>query len=102
MAYTTDVNTLIINHLSTTQSRIAAIAASVAEKVMRGKKVSSYQHLLDEADDLIAFNDALDNNYNDWTEAEIEQLINSIASCYNTQDYPYVNRGRVNLNITFS
>lgn len=102
MAYTTDVNTLIINHLSTTQSRIAAIAASVTEKVMRGKKVSSYQHLLDEAEDLLSFNEALDNNYNDWTEAEIEQLINSIASCYNTQDYPYVNRGRVNLNITFS
>jgi hypothetical protein len=99
--YTTDTNTEIVNFLSRAQSHIGAVAKSVAKHVSKRRPVDSYINEMKQAYQLDCFIEALDNNYNDWTEKEIVRYIHFWDSKCKLRQYPYVQRGRFNVNINF-
>jgi hypothetical protein len=101
MPYTTDVNEEIVNFLSRAQTKLAELSKVVAEKVDKRRPYLSYSAEVDLGYELDCFIRALDNNYNDWTEAEIIRYIHFWDNRAKVTNYPYVQRERFNVNINF-
>ena len=99
--YSTEVNTEIINFLSRAQTKIAEISAEIADKVSKRRAYESYREQLEMAWELECFIDALDNNYNSWTEAEIVRYVHYWDNRAKIRNYPYVFRERFNVRINF-
>lgn len=102
MAYSSDVNSKIITFLSRAQTKMSLLSKEIADKVSRRKPYRTYESEAELGFDLVSFIEALDNNYNDWTEDQILQYIQFWDNKARLTNYPYVQRSRFNVNVNFN
>lgn len=102
MAYTDPVNTKILTFLNRAQTKIGEVCILVADKVSEEARYETYKDEAETAYGLLSFIRSLDNNFNDWTEAEIVQFIDKWNAKANLNSVPYFNHGNFNQRITFS
>lgn len=101
MAYTTELNSKIIDFLSRAQTKMSLLSREIADKVTRRKPYRTYESAAELGFGLVSFVKALDNNYNTWTEDEILRYIQFWDNKARLTNYPYVQRFRFNVNINF-
>lgn len=101
MAYSTDVNSRIITFLSRAQTKMSVLSKEIADKVSKRKPYHTYESEAELGYDLVSFVQAIDNNYNDWTEDQILHFIQFWDNKARLTNYPYVQRSRFNVNINF-
>lgn len=101
MAYSTEVNSKIITFLSRAQTKMSLLSREIADKVSKRKPYRTYEHEAELGYELVSFIQALDNNYNDWTEDEILKYIQFWDNRARLTNYPFVQRSRFNVNINF-
>ena len=102
MAYTSAVNTKILQFLNRAQTRIAITASLIADKVSEDARYETYKDEAETAYGLLSFVRSLDNNFNNWTEAEIIQFMDKWNAKANLNQVAYFDHGNFNQRITFS
>ncbi len=102
MAYTDPTNTKILTFLNRAQTKIGEVSILVAEKVSNEARYETYKDEAEIAYGLISFIRSIDNNFNNWTEAEIVQYIDKWTAKANLNAVPYFEHSSFNLNIVFS
>lgn len=102
MAYSDPVNTKILTFLNRAQTKIGQVSILVANKVSEDARYETYKDEAETAYGLISFTKSLDNNFNDWTEAEIVKFIDIWTAKANLNAVPYFEHSSYNLNIVFS
>ena len=101
MPYTTDVNSKITQFVNRAQTKLGEIASLSADKQAKGARFDSYRDQVDLGFELHSFVNALDNNWNDWTEPQIVQYIDKWTAKANLNLTPYYEHEQYNLHITF-
>jgi hypothetical protein len=102
MAYTSATNTEILTFLNRAQTKIGLVSILVADKVSEDARYETYKDQAEIAYGLLSFVRSLDNNFNDWTEAEIIQFIDKWTAKANLNSVPYFDHGNFNQRITFT
>jgi len=102
MAYTSATNTKILQFLNRAQTRIGITASLIADKVSEDARYETYKDEVETSYGLLSFVRSLDNNFNDWTEAEIIQFMDKWNAKANLNAVAYFDHGNFNNRITFS
>lgn len=100
--YSDAVNTEILTFLNRAQTKIGEVSVIVADKVSEDARYETYKDEAETAYFLLSFIRSLDNNFNDWTEAEIVQFIDKWTAKANLNQVAYYDHGNFNLRITFT
>lgn len=101
MPYTSATNTKILEFLNRAQTKIGLVSILVANKVSEDARYETYKDEVEIAYGLLSFCRSLDNNFNDWTEAEIIQFIDKWTAKANLNSVPYFEHSELNLNVQF-
>ena len=101
MSYSTETNTAILYALNRAQTRIANNATEDALYYYEGDDdEGKFLSNIEESQELSDFIFAVDNQYNDWTEAEMNTILEFYDVKYRLQDLAYITRDEYNFNIT--
>jgi len=99
MSYSSATTTIIADFLNRAQTKIGQVSILVADRVSEGARYETTRDEVEIAYGLLSFVRSLDNNFNDWTEAEIIQYIDKWTAKANLNDVPYFDHSSYNLNI---
>ncbi len=102
MPYTSATNDEILNFLNRAQTKIGEVSILVADKVSEDARFETYRDEVEMAYGLLSFIRSLDNNFNDWTEAEIIQFIDKWTAKANLNDVPFYDHANFNERVTFT
>lgn len=102
MAYTDSTNTKILTFLNRAQTKIGQVSIIVADKVSEEARYETYKDEAEIAYGLLSFIRSLDNNFNDWTEAEIVTFMDKWTAKANLNLVPFYDHGNFNQRITFT
>jgi hypothetical protein len=102
MAYSDPVNTKILTFLNLAQTKIGEVSRIIATKVSEEARYETYKDNAEIAYGLLSFIRSLDNNFNDWTEAEIVKYIDLWNAKANLNAVAYFDHPNFNQRITFT
>lgn len=94
------LNSDILTFISQAATKIASNSRKNAKLAKRQAGIDSYKNDLLLFQDLSDFVEALDNVYNEWTDAETRQYMEYWSSELSLADIAFINRKTFNVNIT--
>ena len=101
MAYPADLNDKIVTFINRAQTKLGLLSISISDKFSRGAKYEVYRAESELGFELDCFVRSLDNDFNNWTNKEIETYIENWNAKANLNQVPYFEHTRYNLNIEF-
>lgn len=102
MPYSSDINSKIVTFINRAQTKLGSISTTIAKKVSKDARYESYRDDAELGYQLDSFVKALDNNWNNWTEHEIEECIEMWNAKASLNNFPYFTHTQYNYNIKFT
>jgi hypothetical protein len=99
--YPTDLNNKIVEFINRAQTKLGELSTFVSGKISKGSPLATYQAQSRLGFELDCFVRALDNNWNSWTNKEIETYIELWNAKANLNQVPYFTHTSYNLNIRY-
>ena len=101
MAYPADLNDKIVVFINRAQTKLGVLSEDIANKVSRNARLEAYRDQSQMGFELDCFIRSLDNNFNNWTNKEVETYIELWNAKANLTHLPYFTHEAYNLNVVY-